>query len=269
MIKKATGAVGQLSLFTAETPALPAVARARGDHELREFLTSRLGSHLTLRLTRNRQTILSFREQPGRLDLRLHQGLAAAPAAILLAVVEFVAGRADASRRRAALTTLRGWFATLPGAAAARPLATRPTAVGPPAGAVHDLAALRDALVRTHFSTEMAGRGGPVTIGWGRDRPQAACRRAKRRGGGHIRLGSYSATEDLIRIHPRLDRSDVPAWVVASVIHHELLHAVIPTVTNGGRRVVHGPEFRRRERLYPDHQRATRWIRENLNRLLR
>jgi hypothetical protein len=47
-----------------------------------------------------------------------------------------------------------------------------------------------------------------------------------------------------------------------------MLHQVVPAVERNGRRVVHGAEFRRRERAYPDHQLAKQWEEQNLSLLL-
>ncbi len=47
-----------------------------------------------------------------------------------------------------------------------------------------------------------------------------------------------------------------------------MLHQAVPVREVGGRRIVHGPEFRRREQAYPDHERAKRWEQENLRLLL-
>ena len=55
---------------------------------------------------------------------------------------------------------------------------------------------------------------------------------------------------------------------MAAVVFHEMLHQVIPIVERNGRRVVHGAEFRRRERQYPEYERAKRWEEENLSFLL-
>ena len=65
-----------------------------------------------------------------------------------------------------------------------------------------------------------------------------------------------------------LDRWEVPEYYVAAVVFHEMLHQVVPALERNGRRVVHGAEFRRRERAYPDHARARAWEEENLDLLL-
>jgi hypothetical protein len=72
-----------------------------------------------------------------------------------------------------------------------------------------------------------------------------------------------------VRIHPALDHPSVPRWVVESVVHHELLHADLDTVVSNGRRRLHTPEFRRREREFERHDDARRWVDRHLGALLR
>jgi predicted metal-dependent hydrolase len=103
-------------------------------------------------------------------------------------------------------------------------------------------------------------------ITWGRRRPRRRRRSRGRR--VSMQLGSYHPEQDVVRIHPALDQPWVPRFVLEAVIYHELLHAALPPRVEGGRRRVHTPEFRRRERLFPYLERAQAWIEENLSRLL-
>jgi hypothetical protein len=47
-----------------------------------------------------------------------------------------------------------------------------------------------------------------------------------------------------------------------------MLHQAVPVHEAGGRRVVHGREFRARERAYRDHERARAWESRHLGLLL-
>ena len=124
-----------------------------------------------------------------------------------------------------------------------------------PRGRVHDLQAILDRLNAEHF-----GGSVEVRIGWGRSGALP--------GRSSIRAGVYLHAARAIRIHPALDREEVPEFYVASVVFHEMLHQVVPAVERNGRRVVHGAEFRRRERAYPDHERARLWEERHLSLLL-
>ena len=77
-----------------------------------------------------------------------------------------------------------------------------------------------------------------------------------------------SAGDLSVRIHPTLDRPEVPEFYVAAVVFHEMLHQAVPVHEAGGRRVVHGREFRARERAYRDHERARAWESRHLGLLL-
>ncbi|HSL81280.1 MAG TPA: hypothetical protein VLF66_00805 [Thermoanaerobaculia bacterium] len=138
--------------------------------------------------------------------------------------------------------------------------APRPAAGRAPCGGrVFDLEAIRDEVNRRYFGGRLR-----VTIGWSRvGRPRRRRRRIT------LKLGSWWPHLRAVRIHPVLDHETVPRVVVASVVHHELLHAELGTEVRAGRRRLHTPEFRHREREFEGHEEAQRWIRQNLHRLAR
>src|SRR5205823_2555535 len=110
-------------------------------------------------------------------------------------------------------------------------------------------------------------------------------RRAKdaKRARATIKLGSYTANERLIRVHPALDRAWVPRYFVAYIVYHEMLHHVIPARSRdaqgrrvgaaggaaAGRRDLHPLEFREREKAFRHYERALRWEGQHIARLLR
>ncbi len=102
-----------------------------------------------------------------------------------------------------------------------------------------------------------------VPISWGRD---------SGRNTRSIRFGGYYPGEALIRIHPRLDQSFVPKYVIRYIVYHEMLHAHIGIEqTEGGRRSIHPRTFKRMERTFPEYEKAVAWIEDsgNLRRILR
>ena len=228
-------------------------------------MPGRLGS---LVLTDNKRRIVSARPAGDgeRLDVRIHRCFTTASDATLRSVADFLLSRRRSPRRRAALKAIREHFA----AHAPRPAeAPRRSATLRPVGSFFDLRELRDDLNRRYFGGALE-----VAITWGRASgtrraPAARRRRRRRRGrcGFSIQLGSYDEGRNLVRIHRCLDRAEVPRLVVESVIYHEMLHADLPPVVVNGRRRIHTPEFRRRERLYRHHDAAERWIEDNLERL--
>jgi hypothetical protein len=204
-----------------------------------------------LAVTDNRQRIISRTTERGRVRLRVHMMFLDAPEAVQEALVSYVlledrqASRivdrfiASNQHRIRASRPVRG------------PLNTR--------GEVHDLL---DTLGRLN-ARYLGGSVDDVLITWGRrTRPVAGARHT-------IKLGSYSTSERLIRIHPVLDRAWVPRYFLAYVVYHELLHHVLPPTLEGGRSIVHSVEFLRREREYRYYDRSIAWERRNLSRLLR
>jgi hypothetical protein len=101
-------------------------------------------------------------------------------------------------------------------------------------------------------------------VTWSRRTPRQGERARK-----SIKLGSYSAIERLVRIHPVLDKPWVPRYFVAYIVYHELLHHVIPVIQSGGRSLLHPPEFMRRERQFRHFERAAAWEHKHIDRLLR
>jgi hypothetical protein len=94
-----------------------------------------------------------------------------------------------------------------------------------------------------------------------------------------VRLGGLSThrlAEDgegrpyhLITISRGYDSPDVTPEILGGVVYHECLHIAIPPRMEGGRRVVHGRDFRLRERQYAHFQEWRKWHREGLPRALR
>jgi hypothetical protein len=126
-------------------------------------------------------------------------------------------------------------------------------------GKAHDLREIFDRVNEAYFG----GALGEVLITWGRrTRAPAGPRRT-------IKLGSYSAQERLVRIHPVLDRPWVPRYFVSYIVFHELLHHVVPPVRATGHLLLHPPEFLRREREFRYYDRAIAWEEAHIARLLR
>ncbi|NGX38169.1 MAG: hypothetical protein K1000chlam2_01341, partial [Chlamydiae bacterium] len=72
-----------------------------------------------------------------------------------------------------------------------------------------------------------------------------------------ILFGSYDHRFQLIKINRYLDREVVPQHFVRYIIYHEMLHGMVPGyVDERGFFRIHGPEFKRRERLFVDYDKA-------------
>ena len=203
---------------------------------------------LQLTLTDNRSVLLSFCRKRGAVQLRLHRMFLHAP----MDVVRAVGARLKRRNRKATsayaasdenLFRVRRAPRELP------PVTTR--------GQVYDLLEVYDRLNARFFA---GGLRVPVT--WGRGSGRA------RRGG--LTFGSYDPVLGLIRIHPVLDRREVPLYFLESVLHHEMLHHHLGGVPDrSGRTVYHSRAFREAEALYSRHQDALAWEKENLPYLLK
>jgi len=245
-----------------QTASVSAVGRQQ---DWKRELESRLGCEVQLVPTRSRRRPLQLRvlrrARPEHgvaelVELRLHALFDEAPPELQSAVASWV--RSGARARRACKEIdlwIRDGLRRLP-APPARPERLRAR------GNAHDLAALAEELRREHFAAEFETSERLPPITWGR----ACLGRARR----SLRLGSCDPDGRLVRIHPVLDQPGVPRFFVRFVLHHELLHAVLPPrKASDGRWIHHGREFRTRERAYPEYDRARRWEAQQMSRLLR
>lgn len=81
----------------------------------------------------------------------------------------------------------------------------------------------------------------------------------------HRRLKSPDGSPcHLVSISRGYDFPNASVEMVGGVVYHECLHALIPPRIQGGRRVIHGREFRRQEKLYPWYREWVGWHREVL-----
>ena len=199
-----------------------------------------------VRFTDNSSTMISSRVRRGILELRLHHMFIKAPDGILSALADYLLDRRKDHRRLDSFIERNQ----------NRVRRRSPAALGSPRGARFDLTAIRDALNRAYFTEPV-----DVPVVWG------ASRRRKRR--RSIRLGSYCYDDQVIRIHSALDQRFVPAYVVAGVVYHEMLHHALGSRSKNGRRLVHTREFREREARFAHFQKAEAWERDNLAKLLR
>lgn len=207
---------------------------------------------LTLSLTDNRSTIVYVRRGPDGLEARVHHMFALAPQSIVRALARYL----ESADRQASRTLgryidrnqrmIRGPARERP--PVARTLRTR--------GRVYDLADIFDELNEKYFGGRLEAR-----ITWGPRRGMAGRRRS-------IKLGSYSVEDGLVRVHPLLDQPFVPPYFIASVVYHEMLHQLHDIPRRNGRRVFHTPAFLADERRFSEFERARRWEKENVDRLL-
>ena len=188
--------------------------------------------------------------------LRLHSMFRAAPPDVREAVADLLrAGR----RAKRSCALLDAWIAaTLP----RHPPPRVPDASLSQRGRHHDLARIAAGILSKELASDFGPSRPAPRVTWGRTRGRSP-RRA-------MRLGSYDAEIDVVRVHPALDQEGVPESFVRYVLFHELLHAVHPPVRGeDGRWIRHGREFQERERRYEGLERALTWERRNIDALIR
>ncbi len=84
-----------------------------------------------------------------------------------------------------------------------------------------------------------------------------------------VRTGSDGGRYNLITIAQMYDRPGVPRFAVDAIMHHEMLHIACPPQTGGARNRIHGPEFKRRERMFPHYRDWVEWERRCLKQMSR
>ncbi len=261
---RATTSVPRMATAAVRIPqqsiALPIKGLAKGPqifiHEgARQQLERRLelafGGPVQLGVTDNLRRMVTQTRTRGRLRVRLHMMFLGAEERVKSALVAYVVhGDRDGSQVvgefiEQNLHRIRA-SRKAPGKLRAR-------------GQVHDLEALLHDVNQRYF----AGTVSDVLITWGRQTKPRVGQRTS------IKLGSYSATERLIRVHPVLDQRWVPRYFVQYIVYHELLHHLVPEARVGGRVLFHPPEFQRRERDFQQLSRALAWEQKHIDRLLR
>ena len=124
---------------------------------------------------------------------------------------------------------------------------TQPLPLELPDHGHHHLSSLAAEVHRTYFL-----KYPPLLVRWG----QKIQRKSRR----SIRLGSYNHVTSEIRIHPSLNASNIPAFFIQSIIHHEYLHHMLGPN--------HNRRFHAHERKFRYHRESKEWIRRNLFLLL-
>jgi hypothetical protein len=207
------------------------------EHSLRHLLAEGVGRPLSMVLTENSTILLSARLKEGILCIRLHRMFLNADSRVFAEIVSYLKKRSgsmphfhvfvrhnrhELRRKPPNQVTVR----------------TR--------GRSHNLRELYDEINKDYFDGAVR-----AAITWGSG--------SRRRAARSRTVGSYSERSDTIRINPVLDRMTVPRWYLAFIVYHEMLHAFLGTPMRGKKRCIHSFEFRRREKLFKEYERAMAW----------
>jgi len=78
------------------------------------------------------------------------------------------------------------------------------------------------------------------------------------------RLGFYSKERNLLVISRIFDSAKIPIVVLENLLYHEMLHIFFPVAKKNGRRRIHPPEFKNREKKFPGYPDSQRWLTKHL-----
>lgn len=215
--------------------------------QLRLDLEKRTGFRFRLTINDNTSTIISTRgERFGVRKINLHHMFLDAPTEVRYALADWIK---DSKNKLAGDTVNRFMRESKHKIRQKPPRRIRLN----PFGKVHNLKEMYAEVNAESFNNTITSK-----IGWGK-MPAKMPRRS-------IRFGSYDHERDCIRIHPLLDQDYVPRYYVKFVVFHEMLHADMGIAeSESGRRSMHPPEFRKREKLYSEYVRAIAWEKDRTN----
>jgi len=212
-------------------------------------LAADLGLPVRLLVTDNRSTMVSFSRTDELFTVRLHHMFLDAPPKVVEAIADYAGRRKrpsgaalDAYVRSNRSAIRRGFDPRAPSRMRTR-------------GHIYDLREIYARLNAEHFGGKIEAQ-----IGWARF-TQGKRRRS-------IRMGVYDHQSCTIRVHPALDRAEVPVFFLEYIVFHEMLHQEIPGRLKGSRKMHHSAEFRAREKTFPEYKRALVWEKANLGMLL-
>ncbi|MHC4886659.1 MAG: SprT-like domain-containing protein, partial [Planctomycetota bacterium] len=184
-------------------------------------LRREVGRPIALTLTDNVRSMISFRQERDRVNLRLHHMFLDAPQEVMSALAEWIdnpAARPGVVRQYMRENRDR-----------VRPRKERDPSriILRPHGRFHNLDSLFAGLNARYFDSQLEMR-----ITWGR--------KTLKRRPRTMRLGAYYEETRHITISRRLDRRNVPRYFVEYVVYHEMLHAALGIKTDAnGRRHAH------------------------------
>ncbi len=236
-------------VFPSPSPRLYVHEGAR--QALERKLQAAFSGQVVISITDNRHSIISVSRRGGLVRIRVHHMFLDAPTHIVNALVRYLTTNDRAASLKVGLYIEENGGRLHRRRARKMPLA--------PKGRVHDLYEIFQDLNARYFDGQCN-----ALITWGKRTKEKRMSPRKT-----IKLGSYSALERLVRLHPVLDRVWVPRYFVAFIVYHEMLHHVMPATRGGGRRNLHPPEFLERERGFRNFERAVAWEQKHIARLLR
>jgi predicted metal-dependent hydrolase len=206
---------------------------------LRDSLAKMTGEAVALTLTDNSTSMLSIRKKDDSVTVRMHRMFLTAGEEVIREIAGFI------KKRKGQTPLIRQFIRANRASLKKRERKGRPASLCEQ-GRIYHLREIFDSLNNEYFEGGIS-----AAIGWGKRNLRRAVRKRT--------LGSYCGTANTIRINPVLDRRTTPHYFIRFVVYHEMLHSAVKEEKKNGRRAMHTPEFRRREKLYKDYDRAIAW----------
>jgi hypothetical protein len=231
---------------------LPTEGRSLEEIQLEHAVAAYLppGKDLRLTFTKNRYNIVAVRREPAVYAVRIHHIFAGAEPRLVRALARYVV-----HNDRRASGVLGEFIERHEDIINRAPHRTRQLRLRP-VGRTYNLQEIFNRLNQQYFEGTLQAQ-----ITWG-----PAVFRAQQRS---IKMGSFAVEDRIIRVHPALDRADVPLFFVEWIVFHEMLHGRHEIRRKGRRRCFHPPEFLAEERGFADYERASAWEAGNVDRLFR
>lgn len=188
----------------------------------------------------------TIRLSEGRMRIRISDLLEGAPEPVLRAIVHILMAKiyrkpinpAEALRYKRHV----GSQTMMEKAQQVRQLRGRKHLEGP-RGRYYDLDEVFDTLNVRHFH----GLLGRPQMSWSGEKARRL-------------LGHYDPAHNAIIISRVFDQARVPRLAMEYIVYHEMLHLKHPVKMRGGRRLVHGREFRADEKLFPYLEEANAFL---------
>jgi hypothetical protein len=207
---------------------------------IRNSLEKMIGRSVSLNITNNAANLLSIRTKQDLVSVRMHWIFLKAGDDIIEEIAAFI------RKRRGRTPLIRKFIRENRDCIRAGDSRPRPPAASCTKGRFHDIGEMFAAINDKYFSRRIA-----ASISWGNRNPRRVVRKRI--------LGSYCRHTNTIRISTVLDKKTVPAFFIMYIIYHEMLHSDMEEERKNGRRLLHGPAFRQRERLFEEHEKAAAW----------
>jgi len=210
---------------------------------LREYLEKMTGKSVSLTLTDNSTSMLSIRTKSNSVSVRMHWMFLNADNEIIREIAKFI------KTRKGRIPLIRKFISENRTCLKKREIYSIQPRIRTQ-GRFYNLREIFDSLNNNYF-----GGGITASISWGKQNSRKAVRKRT--------LGSYCGHTNTIRINPVLDRKNVPHYFIEYVIYHEMLHSAVTGEKKNGRKSVHTSEFRKRERLFKEYDKAISWEKSN------